>query len=292
MRKGTTLVEALAVLAIVAVLIGLLLPAVQKVREAALMMQSHNNLRQIGLGLHNLAQSHEGKLPGYFIKDRTFRGEPFVELLPYLERLDYYRLLTEPSDSESPSIGDGLRVSTFVNPLDPSAAAPNSRAGFVSDLSQLSVSSYATNAQFFNSVPNLNAMSDGASQTIWLTEHYGWNCNGVTFMYPLGASSRWRPVQPPTFAQGGTVQRGRPAPGDFYPITTGSPPTSAAAKGKTFQVRPTVKGCNPRLPNASSLRGLQVALGDGSVRILSPGTAPQVFWGMVTPNGGEVIPDQ
>jgi hypothetical protein len=57
-------------------------------------------------------------------------------------------------------------------------------------------------------------------------------------------------------------------------------------------VRPTVKECNQRVPNASSLRGLQVAMGDGSVRILAPGTAPEVFWGMVTPSGGEVIPER
>ncbi len=290
MRKGMTLLELLVVIAIIAVVLGLSLAAVQRAREASQMLGSQNNLRQIAIGFQNLGSTRNETLPSCSYVSGGYQDTSFIELLPYLDHSAWYYL----------RVNGGLTtedyrwpVSTYINPLDASYGTWNQE--LVSTLSPInpalmSVSSYALNAQFWaRRSPNMNHMTDGTSQTIWLAEHYGYNCNGTTFLYSLSFSSTWQPEQPPTFAQ--SMKRGRPAPGDYCPVTTGSPPISSTPGGLTFQVRPQVSDCDPRLPNASSLRGLQVCMGDGSVRLLNPSIKSTVFWGLVTPNGGEVIGD-
>jgi prepilin-type N-terminal cleavage/methylation domain-containing protein/prepilin-type processing-associated H-X9-DG protein len=108
-RRGFTLIELLVVIAIIAVLIGLLLPAVQKVREAANRMSCTNNLKQLALAAHNYQDAY-GLLPPGF----DFQGVgPLVRLLPYLEQDSQFKLFSFRSPAPGQPQNPGGNPPTF-----------------------------------------------------------------------------------------------------------------------------------------------------------------------------------
>jgi prepilin-type N-terminal cleavage/methylation domain-containing protein/prepilin-type processing-associated H-X9-DG protein len=104
-RRGFTLVELLVVIAIIGILIALLLPAVQAAREAARKIQCNNNLKQIGLALHNYHESFNGFPPGWIVfrdvQGQVIQNQPVwgwgAFLLPYLEQKTLYDYMDVPS---------------------------------------------------------------------------------------------------------------------------------------------------------------------------------------------------
>ena len=121
-RGGFTLIELLLVIAILAVLVMLLLPAVQKVRETALRTQSSNNMKQIALALHNFAEQHNGQLPSIDGNpDSPNEPEPlFVALLPLIEQGNLaIQFKTKGVSGANASFINTQLVRTYLSPADP-----------------------------------------------------------------------------------------------------------------------------------------------------------------------------
>ena len=100
-RKGFTLIELLVVIAIIAILIALLLPAVQQAREAARRTQCNNNLKQIGLALHNYHDAHS-VFPNVNANSTLSGGSTFVSILPHLDQANSYNLYDFNQGNSSP----------------------------------------------------------------------------------------------------------------------------------------------------------------------------------------------
>jgi prepilin-type N-terminal cleavage/methylation domain-containing protein len=125
-RGGFTLIELLVVIAIIAILIGLLLPAVQKIREAAARMSCSNNLHQMALAVHNYQDSHNDLPPSRL--DHRGGLTWAVQLLPYLEQDNFWKQwdVTRLYYDQGPTVaaGDAIRATAVKTYFCPSRRAP------------------------------------------------------------------------------------------------------------------------------------------------------------------------
>jgi hypothetical protein len=281
------------VIAIIAVLIGLLLPAVQKVREAAARAQCQNNLKQLGLAMIDCHDTMGAMPPlvGPFPQTQTVPvanyNTALFWILPYIEQDNLYKSaavtvggVTAYSVPINGTI-DLEVIKTFRCPSDPSC--PNGITG-----GNHGVGNYVTNALVFSAGLNANGtvtnsvgkpripatFRDGTSNTILFAEKY---CECSNTADGAGGSG-WARQSP------------NPSTYGAYFNYLGSHGLGGPTFAPPFQVQPPSNGgCSYKYPSTPHVSGIQVGMADGSVRNVAAGISPATWWAACTPAAGDQL---
>jgi prepilin-type N-terminal cleavage/methylation domain-containing protein/prepilin-type processing-associated H-X9-DG protein len=288
--RGFTLIELLVVIAIIAILIGLLLPAVQKVREAAARMSCTNNLKQMSLATVNCADTNSSKLPpsiGLYPGEQIYAaqqsdGGTLLHILPYLEQDNLFKASLS-ADGRNQNLNtynqwtgpiQQSTVKTYRCPSDYTFGAGGSW-----DPSGRGRSSYGINGMVFRynyvgwggaSLLRYPAsIQDGTSNTIFYTEKLQstFNCTGCCNNYRDNYWPDWGPL---------------------ISSPDCSFPTGVAAMFQT-NCKGVPSSCDGNRASTPHTGGINAALADGSVRFVSGGVSPATWWAAMTPTGGEVL---
>ena len=311
-RVGFTLVELLVVIAIIGVLIGLLLPAVQKVREAANRGKCMNNLKQIALACQNyhdinyaFPMASDTRTPPLYVGYQT----QFIPLLQYLEQENLYKQLYNGAVANNTYMGD-LTYSA-ISPSSPSAiplailACPSDQLpspptttllqyyfGVTSYLGNIGglTYGYGDDGIFHDdgSTVSFSSITDGTSNTILFGERYNYDPNWNTFVSVINTG--WNPSFCASFSAWGTVfGLGPPNGSGYYPLNSmlvlGNPIWSTNITAREFAF------------GSGHTHGANFAFCDGSVHFLSNGinsgvtlaNGETVLQALCTRNGGEVV---